>query len=293
MRLLPQLTLFIALTTFLGACAPGSPSPDLPKPVVLALPADLEKIEYPLDAYRNEAERSGLIEWAWNKAVQHCLTRFGFDIAIGLQQPEPPRSAESRYGMVNAEKAATHGYTGAPIAEPQPMTLSERIPAQAVAIFDGSASGEHNGEPVPQGGCRAEAARQIIPTANPYFAQELEKTAGQRAAKDERLLGYVQKWSDCMALAGFRYHFPSEPYQAWIGRAQPGKVPAPEEIATAVADVKCKVDTDFLRNWVAIEVAYQHQIIEEKSAALADHVKAMTLAGQRAAAVAAEANAGG
>jgi len=293
MRLLSQLTLFMVLTTFLSACTPGVQSPEVPKPVVLTLPADLETIEYPLDAYRNEAERSGLIEWAWNKAAQRCLARFGSEVPVGMPQPEAPRSAESRYGMVNAEKATAHGYTGAPLDRQPPMTLSERIPAQAVAIFDGTVTGQHNGEPVPQGGCRGEAARQIIPAANPYFVQELEKTAGQRAAKDERLLGYVQKWSECMALAGFRYHFPSEPYQAWIGRAQPGKAPAPEQITTAIADVKCKVDTDFLRNWIAIEIAYQHQIIEESSAALAHHVNAMTLAGERAAAVTAEANASG
>ena len=51
-----------------------------------------------------------------------------------------------------------------------------------------------------------------------------------------------------------RHHWPSSPTK--------------REIATAVADVACKAQTNYLNTWLAVEAAYQQALIGRNVAAL-------------------------
>jgi len=62
------------------------------------------------------------------------------------------------------------------------------------------------------------------------------------------------------------YHY-STPQQA--ERRQWRTPPNKAEIATAVADVTCKTQTNLLNTWLAVEAAYQQALIGQNLATLA------------------------
>jgi hypothetical protein len=61
-----------------------------------------------------------------------------------------------------------------------------------------------------------------------------------------------------MATRGYRYAEVMDPNnQAWP------EPPGDTEIATATADVGCKIETNLVGVWSAVEAAYQRRIIEQ------------------------------
>jgi hypothetical protein len=71
-------------------------------------------------------------------------------------------------------------------------------------------------------------------------------------------------WSRCMARRFYHYGTPQQvERRRW--RSPPNKA----EIATAVADVTCKTETNLLNTWLAVEAAYQQALIGQNLATLA------------------------
>ena len=52
-------------------------------------------------------------------------------------------------------------------------------------------------------------------------------------------------------------------------RRQRQPTPTPAEIATAVADVRCKTQTNLVNTWLTVEAAYQAALISQNLTALA------------------------
>ena len=125
------------------------------------------------------------------------------------------------------------------------------------------------GQKVPDGGCHGEANREIgeRPATETELLALLQKQAIFYAEQDDRLLAAFKLWSGCMARAGFSYS------QPWAANDQ-GRWKDPrsrdEQILTATADVACKHEVNLVGIWVAVESAYQRQLMQAHGNALAD-----------------------
>jgi hypothetical protein len=87
--------------------------------------------------------------------------------------------------------------------------------------------------------------------------------AAQWTQSDSRVLAVERKWSRCMAHRGYRDNTPGQAQQHnWP------TTPTPIEIATADADVACKVATNLVNTWLTVEAAYQQALITQNLTAL-------------------------
>lgn len=97
---------------------------------------------------------------------------------------------------------------------------------------------------------------QILPDGGPLLANT-----------DSRFRNAVSKWSECMAKAGYHYDDPVAPLvdKKWdrpVGEDGSQAPPSAAEIATATADVKCKMSTDLVGTAIAVQSAYDQQYIQ-------------------------------
>ncbi|MFE2035563.1 hypothetical protein ACFXBB_20370 [Streptomyces scopuliridis] len=150
-----------------------------------------------------------------------------------------------------------------------------------------------NGKPVPDGGCEGEALRTITKGAETAkevklpdgsaagagkdgfgegFAEMVVSSArGKAMAKlrnDSRFEKVTTAWSDCMDKQGYDFDSPSAARndKRWANATQPGK----EEISVGVADMRCKQEVNYLGVGIAVESAYENQLIEEDAEILKD-----------------------
>lgn len=262
----------VALLVCASACAS-----DQTEPLVTSSPevgADTA-IVLPLDRYFAKPQDEVLVDRAFTILVRDCVSQFGLewvrDLSDDLPQV-PTRTNARRYGIRSAEDAAANGYsrpagaarvswrrviaTAPPAPHPSPRSDVE-------AIFSGAIR-EYNGRPVPEGGCFADSQRRLdegAPAFNGYgLVEGLHAESSNRAEKDSRVQAVWSLWSGCMANKGFDYTTPWEANDdpQWGSAANKTR-----EIATATADVACREQTNLVGIWHAVDVAYQHQLIEE------------------------------
>ena len=80
---------------------------------------------------------------------------------------------------------------------------------------------------------------------------------------DPRIHAVIRAWSACMARHYYHYASPSQ-VEGHRWKTPPNRA----EIATAVADVTCKTQTNLLNTWLAVEAAYQQALIGQNLATL-------------------------
>lgn len=126
---------------------------------------------------------------------------------------------------------------------------------------------DRDGNTLPQGGCGGEAASILAGDGEVYddiYAANLNDGPYLEALKDSRVVAVTRQWSECMASKGYDYDDPGDVGADPTWReADEALRPLPEEVATAVADVKCKQSVNYLGVRVAVESAYQERTIEE------------------------------
>lgn len=225
---------------------------------------DLRAFRLPLDRYRLSPAQAEMVDRARNQLFSGCMRRFGFDLA-------PPAASRQltvvgnaqRYGVDDEAQAGTHGYHP---ATPPPATpvREPRLSAAAEAVADGSGPRTYRGRRVPAGGCLRQALRQLgrggpIP-AEPGLAERLDLESYVRTSESGPMRPVFARWSICMGRAGFNYATPREANNdpAW-------RTPRPStrELATAVADARCKREVHLVDLWATVETAYQqHQVAQ-------------------------------
>jgi hypothetical protein len=93
---------------------------------------------------------------------------------------------------------------------------------------------------------------------NPDPVPGLALQASQWAQTDPRVLAVERAWSRCMARRGYTYRNPLQAQQhSWPS------APSAGEVATAVADVSCKTQTNLPNTWLTVEAAYQTALISQ------------------------------
>jgi hypothetical protein len=183
-----------------------------------------------------------------------------------------PRNAR-RYTVIDPARAATEGYHAVDLLNRHRMIAAQEaaLPvttADAQAIWSGAGAATAAGHPVPAGGCRAAAIRQLATGAtveDPDLAQRLHLLTFDQTKADSRVKRATARWRACMRGRGYDY---ADPFAA-VGdtRWQSPDISATER-ATASADVDCKQRTGLAGTMFAVERAYQERAIAQNSAHL-------------------------
>lgn len=280
-------TLAGMLTVALGSCTPGAgPEPQLGP---ISAVQDASTIVLPLDSYEYAFDDLDVHRAAW-LLTGRCVARFGGEYTITEESLEASLAPldninEGRYGLLDPQLAASHGYNvpnlgpdaadGADIGwdpsetefllvrgRPEGLATTSAVPRPTVPL-------DIEGNPLPEGGCSGEADRLLdegapLPPTNTELLNKLTGESYQRSESDSRVRDAMSEWSDCMRRSGFEYRSIWEPNDAdWPEPA------GDEEIATAVADVACKLEVNLVGIWLAVEAAYQNQLIEQHAEELA------------------------
>lgn len=202
---------------------------------------------------------------AYERLMDQCTTRFGSPFVPGehyqpvyqfFDLPQP-------YGPVELSRVQRLGYhdpasleTGAPA---NPMWDGSPTPSR---IVDGK--GEDVPIPsaaaLPEGGCTAQVT-EALGGERPETAVQIAGQAFVAADKDPRWGAAVASWSSCMRDKGHAFASSVEAVEKF--RSVRG-APTPDEIAVAVADVRCKDSTRQVDTVVAVLNAHE-------SATIADH----------------------
>ncbi|MEV0206401.1 hypothetical protein AB0H97_14495 [Streptomyces sp. NPDC050788] len=232
----------------------------------------------PLDAYTVDAQQQEELDRAVDQLAQTCMKAKGYTWPARLEQLGVPRSAnERRYGVTDPEAVKVYGYQLAPPVGVTPAQLAEeaRREKKRKALMTDALTKAYTGRSGKTaaashtGGCRGKALKQLgLPQGGEALtAVDLaQQQSFQRTEADSRARAANAKWSACMKKAGYRYANPhvaaADP--AWWTKgadpAAPNRAGA-REIATAVADVRCKRQVDYVTVWQSVETTYQHKII--------------------------------
>jgi hypothetical protein len=242
-------------------------------------------IAMPLDSYEQVAgnEQEVLVE-ASSLLTQSCMTAKGFsypDAAPPSTELSSLQETEnSPVGLTNLSQAQTYGYappkTGSGGGGPLFFgSISVRVFGQAiqdngpawVTALLGFSPG-----PGPQAPGRHEGCAQLVTSelygpdggsTNPDPVPGIAFQALQWTQSDPRIVAVDKAWSRCMTARGFGYGTPQEAAEKnWPS------APTTVEIATAVADVTCKAQTNLTNTWLTVEAAYQLALIDQNLTAL-------------------------
>jgi hypothetical protein len=246
-------------------------------------------ISYPLDKYSLSDSQMTVIMKARRIFEIRCMQALGFKgnnfanlLTVGFNE-----TAKSQFiTFLDLAGARGSGYHSPedrkPVVSASPKQSAADIAAENLqaAAIDGHTRAV-NGHAVPAGGCRAEGLRDlekgtsgILRTDPRYLAAESQ----YKAIADQRMRKVIAAWGSCMSAAGYSYQTPFDAVTATAGWRKPDGYfhtnPSTLERRTAMADATCRARVNLLGTWIAVESAYQEQIISRNSAAL-DHARTM------------------
>ena len=269
---------------FIGAGGGGGSRPKITVPPIPPADSSLP-IAMPLEAYQaiSTQEQEALAD-ASNLLIQHCMAVRGFE---DTSSGSAPFSSVATLGQVEAAgagltsltQARTFGFarpksTGSTPSGPQIIGFVSAAGfgqslkagrAYAEALF-GFGPG-FGGGPGGHVGCLQQASKEVygalvgepVPDPVPQVAEQ----AVSFTQTDPRIRAVIRAWSRCMARHYYHYSSPSQ-VEGHHWRTPPNRA----EIATAVADVTCKAQTNLLNTWLAVEAAYQQALIGQNLATL-------------------------
>lgn len=282
--------LMVATLIFpLAACPFGGDSvPEVPESRITRVSSDYD-IRLPLDAYEPSPSQIVVYENAVERFLATCMRAKGFAFDRPLRPTEGLEATHfRRYGLLDEEHAKGYGYQGEPPSEDDEalqkrIQIERKLSPQGVQALTGGQQVRDLNEPQPTvgAGCYGEAvgslgAEDLGP--NSALVDRLEGEAYDRALADERVQDAFDSWAACMREAGYSYGNPLDPLNArWSRSTQPepeadvvallpGGSP---EIRTALADATCNKNVNVAGIWMAVEAAYQDQVIEKHQEELA------------------------
>jgi hypothetical protein len=265
-------------------------------------------VSMPLEAYQAiSTQQQEVLAQASNLITERCMTAKGFDDTSPASAPfSNVTSLEAieigGAGLTSGSQAKTFGF-----AHPKGPGLGTAggpaIIGYVGVSFFGNAlkvgkaytqallgfSPGFGGAPGSHESCLQQGSQAVYGSANGTPASDPVPQIAQQSvgftASDPRIHAAERAWSACMARRYYHYsspsqvedrHWPTPPHKA--------------EIRTAVADVRCKTQTNFLNTWLAVEAGYQAALIGRNLTALSQLQANFTPLLHRAEAALAEAN---
>jgi hypothetical protein len=231
---------------------------------------DPKEFTLPLDPYLAQAISPEKVAQASKVLFRRCMLRFEFVLPTEpTTAPPMVKGYERRYGLVDETTAGQFGYHvpamvelarvgGTPSPSPSPMSAEHETVARGIG------PSTVDGRRVPEGGCYGESRRTLeigAPSvSDPRLGDRLSYDAFAQTHRDERVRSVFVKWSACMLESGFYY---ADPTNAVNDPAFRTTLPTDREKAVAVADVRCKSNTNVISTMAAVETAYQRLAVEE------------------------------
>jgi hypothetical protein len=232
---------------------------------------DARDVSLPLDHYRATEEQAYTLTRAREMLTVDCMRRFGFNRSLSPPVAKSPGPG-GRYGISYGPEVDRYGYHQPPerVGPPRPPRDPNNRPSAAeLGVERGEGLTSHNGQAVPRGGCLGEADRALggetgeggtapaLDSSDMFTKLRLQ--ARNATDADVRLLEVFGKWSECMKKAGYSYR---SPWDANDDPAFQGEISA-KEIATAQADLRCRIEFNVNGLYFALEEAYQRRAIEQ------------------------------
>ena len=244
-------------------------------------PADsAAAIALPLDSYENvSVQEQAALAAAGDLLTQRCMIAAGFSYPVAAQPGAGVANVQfvedGGYGVASLTQAEAFGYKQPSLAGPGgPLgALPAFVPelhkhgqawTSALLGFVPGARASTR----PREGCLQAADTALYgkigsnPDPDPVPAIAFQ--AAQWTQSDPHILAVERAWSACMARSGYTYKNPAQA----AGRNWPS-TPTSAEIAVAVADVRCKTQTNLVNTWLTVEAAYQQTLISQNLTHLA------------------------
>ena len=204
--------------------------------------------------------------------IRACLHRWGFGydvVPVPSGQYGPVSLTDRRYGITDQDLARRYGYGLGP-RDPALMTRPSppKLDPDGVTVLSGQGRSVVAGLPVPTGGCIGEASRELSGSLSPTDLRrgsDLQVTSFAQSRVDSRVRAVFQDWSACVARSGYRY---ADPLAAAADPAFTGP-PDQYQIDVATTDIACKVSTNLVGVWYAVEAAYEARAIAADPAGFA------------------------
>ncbi|MDT0443043.1 hypothetical protein [Streptomyces johnsoniae] len=228
----------------------------------------------PIEAYLPTYAETIDAQLARDTAETACMNRFGFagwrTEPLGTAPPPANTSANMprRYGLTDIEEAGRYGYhlPESPTAEPSAATRTADEEAVLTGRTGAGALSAFGGDPVPAGGCLAEAA-DAAGGLNADLAEEISGQSFTESQETAAVTGAMAAWSDCMAGQGYALNTVWDT-DAHYDTLAPAADAAERDLA--VADVSCKQETGLVAIWFETESGIQERLIEENRQALTE-----------------------
>jgi hypothetical protein len=281
-RLLCVVLTLISGAMLVAACGSSGNRPNVPPPLgPIPLITNAQNVSLPLDYYSPTPQQSATIATGREILWSNCMRRFGFDTPAQRNITAEP-VPNKLWGISDEHDVAVYGYHPNPNLYPPTQVDPNRKPPSAAAqqVSTGVGPQSYNNQMIPKGGCTGDTdikfGFDVTVTGEGLEMKELvldlANQADAKARSDQRTLDLWGKWSACMRKSGYDYRGP------WDANNDPtwtaSDVPSQREIATAVADLRCRNSMNFAGVSDAIETAYQNQVIEQNAEALrAEKVK--------------------
>lgn len=270
--------------------SPASPSVTIAPGATFAPSVETGALDFVVSE-RRSFERT--LESAWSTALSDCAAKVGLDYA-----PEPvpevgPRTGgvEGFFGLTSAERAAQFGYIADPtgldpgdVGDPvntqlsdvelQALDLAINGPPDAMQTIDVvDANGSVVGGITVGSGCLRDFYGSFFGsfdaftqfTAADMRVQDARLVAMERLNSEPEYLGLLSEWAQCMLAFGYSMRTPFDGFTHEWDSPRPSE----SELKTAIADVECKEQTDFLprarslRASIDADVSAQFGLLEE------------------------------
>jgi hypothetical protein len=246
---------------------------------------------FPLNAFMTNTAERQTVDRAISVLVNSCMKEF--DLKWPEYEPPPGTIPENarKYGVTDLESVRVYGYKPPlpdGVSKQQAIAYRDSYEARKKAItpaaeaaYSGIGASAKLPPGVPKGGCYGEAARETsVDRLNEDMmtVQKLFFQASAATRKDARIAELNRQWSACMRRSGMSYPDPLAAVDdsKWRTAKTPKDGPSPyfpapskEEIRTAIADVKCKDETDYIKKRSQVEFRYQRALIKKNAKMLA------------------------
>jgi hypothetical protein len=292
-------TAAVAINTVSGSATPASRGVPESSTTTIYTPS-VQAAAMPLDAYQLSSAQQAQAVNAGFLITRACMKSFGLSYLphytdrteiipatfavynsrrYGISDPV----AASKFGYhLPAEPTATSAYNDGDQADISPNTM----PADKRRVFIGAPAkdlpsstsdaavspGTYRGKTIPAGGCSGESFRELRYDPAPGavkandLAAKLNQEAFTKTLHDHTTLMANTAWQQCMAAKGYsRYATPLAASASFNLNDPVTKA----EIKTAVADVACQQQVNYVQTLTTSEAGYQKSAIAQHTAALA------------------------
>ena len=216
----------------------------------------------PFDAYSPSVSALYEISNASDRLILDCMKAKGLAWKV-IQRPTGLQDLRNRrrYGVIEPAIAEKYGYH-VPEGLLTPADVEHKYDAREASL-----SGAQKEAAYGPDGCGTQAVRQLqsADDEDPALLTKLVSESLQQSQSDPRVAAALSAWRDCVREQGLAYQDPFAAVSDARWWADENAGPSPQELAVAVADVRCKERTGLVDAWQAAEVSIQDGMIAQNA----------------------------